>query len=102
MVEYDKNVDPRQREDSEDKVISTLLQQPLTNGIIISVSSEQDLIVTLFVVFSAFFISPTSECLGPILELNVSLGHPLFIIIISSRLSERPTRNAEASQENFQ
>ncbi|CRL06852.1 CLUMA_CG019497, isoform A [Clunio marinus] len=60
LVEYDKNADPRSREDSEDK----------------------DLIVTLFVVFSAFFISPTSECLGPILELNGLLAAiPLSYIL---------------------
>lgn len=39
----------------------------------------QDLIITLLVVFSAFFISPTSECLGPILELNVSRAAALCV-----------------------
>lgn len=76
-MEYDKNVDPRNREDSEDKVIIILLcsKDPLiddANNVFVCSIYTQDLVVTLFVVFSAFFISPTSECLGPILELNVS------------------------------
>ncbi|KAL7046932.1 hypothetical protein ACKWTF_002749 [Chironomus riparius] len=48
LVEYDKNVDPKEAKDED----------------------GNNLIITLFVVFAAFFVSPTSECLGPILEIN--------------------------------
>jgi solute carrier family 38 (sodium-coupled neutral amino acid transporter), member 11 len=42
----------------------------------------------LLVVFAAFFISPTSECLGPILELNViSFSDSAFVI---SNLKSNP------------
>lgn len=73
-MEYDKNADPRHREDSEDKVIIICLHclAVIIRSLILSLLSTKDLIVTLFVVFTAFFVSPTSECLGPILELNVS------------------------------
>jgi len=51
FVEYDKNADPKE-EAGED--------------------SDNTVLITLAIVFAAFFVSPTTECLGPILELNVS------------------------------
>lgn len=61
----------------------------------------QDLIVTLFVVFTAFFISPTSECLGPILELNVSryeIKCSLFIITVSIARANEPENSRVVRQ----
>lgn len=34
--------------------------------------------ITLAIVLTAFIISPMTECLGPVLELNVSLGFASF------------------------
>lgn len=52
FVEYEKDLDPKD-EHGED--------------------SENNVIITLAIVFAAFFVSPHTECLGPVLELNVSL-----------------------------
>lgn len=35
---------------------------------------ENSVIITLAIVFAAFIISPGTDCLGPILELNVGIG----------------------------
>lgn len=51
FVEYEKEADP-EHDHGED--------------------SENNVLITLAIVFLAFFVSPTTECLGPILELNVS------------------------------
>lgn len=36
--------------------------------------------ITLAIVFGAFIISPMTQCLGPVLELNVSIYFPLEMI----------------------
>jgi sodium-coupled neutral amino acid transporter 11 len=53
FVEYEKDSDP-QHETGDD--------------------SENTVIITLIIIFLVFFVSPTTECLGPLLELNVSDG----------------------------
>ncbi|CAO1365557.1 unnamed protein product [Diamesa serratosioi] len=61
FVEYEKEADP-EHDHGED--------------------SENNVLITLAIVFLAFFVSPTTECLGPILELNGLLAAiPLSYIL---------------------
>lgn len=50
-VEYEKELDPTQEVGEDNDIYSTK--------------------ITLAIVLTAFFISPMTECLGPVLELNV-------------------------------
>lgn len=50
-AEYEKEMDPSQELGEDNDVLSTR--------------------ITLAIVLTAFFISPMTECLGPVLELNV-------------------------------
>uniref|UniRef100_A0A182MNF3 Putative sodium-coupled neutral amino acid transporter 11 n=1 Tax=Anopheles culicifacies TaxID=139723 RepID=A0A182MNF3_9DIPT len=56
VVEYDTDKDPSHVTGEED--------------------DRKSMITTLVIVFTAFIISPYTECLGPVLELNVSIAPP--------------------------
>lgn len=56
VVEYDTDKDPSNVTGSDE--------------------DEKSVVTTLVIVFAAFIISPYTECLGPVLELNVSPHKP--------------------------
>lgn len=66
-AEYEKEMDPSQELGEDNDVLSTR--------------------ITLAIVLTAFFISPMTECLGPVLELNVRT-EMLFSFEISNNLTE--------------